>query len=187
MSDELADLGLILDRIQSGDLVAWNEFVERVQQPLLAKARQLLNNSRLSRRMDPEDLVNDCLKKVWEAREKLNIKQPKRSFAYVLRILKNEFINECRPMNLEQTATTWQLNAPHSDTPSQQLMSEELDAAISASLASLDTDHQRVLIYRHLENKKLREIAEIMNIPIYKVGRLHDEAMSKFLKLMEAS
>jgi RNA polymerase sigma-70 factor (ECF subfamily) len=146
---------------------------------LLAVATRLARN-----RADAEDLVQDTLVKALRARQQYeagtNLK------AWLLKILKNTFINRYRRSGLEKTVLDGPDAGPLADgwigsstlramrDPEGQALRPVLEREINAALDSVPEEFRLVVLFADVEELSYREIAEIVGCPIGTVmSRLH--------------
>jgi len=160
--------------------------LEEFEQAILAHSSSLLAvASRLSRsRADAEDLVQDALVKALRARDQYqsgtNLK------AWLLKILKNTFINRYRRSGLERNV----LEGPDSDPladgwigaatlrgmrePEAQALRPALEREIGAALDTMPEEFRTVVVLADVEELSYREIADVLGCPIGTVmSRLH--------------
>jgi len=152
---------------------------------LLHSANLLAVATRLSRnRSDAEDLVQDTLVKALRARQQYeagtNLK------AWLLKILKNTFINRYRRGGLERTI----LDGPDADPladgwigaatlravrdPEGQVLRPVLEREISAALDAVPEEFRLVVVLADVEELSFKEIADVVGCPIGTVmSRLH--------------
>jgi len=152
---------------------------------LLHSANLLAVATRLSRnRSDAEDLVQDTLVKALRARQQYeagtNLK------AWLLKILKNTFINRYRRGGLERTI----LDGPDADPladgwigaatlravrdPEGQVLRPVLEREISAALDAVPEEFRLVVVLADVEELSYKEIADVVGCPIGTVmSRLH--------------
>jgi RNA polymerase sigma-70 factor (ECF subfamily) len=160
--------------------------LEEFEQAILAQAPNLLAVAcRLTRsRADAEDLVQDSLVKALRAREQYeagtNLK------AWLLKILKNTFINRYRRSGLERSV----LDGPDADPladgwigastlramrePESVALRPVLEREIVAALDAVPEEFRTVVLLADVEELAYREIAEVLSCPIGTVmSRLH--------------
>jgi RNA polymerase sigma-70 factor, ECF subfamily len=160
--------------------------LEEFEQAILAHSSNLLAVAcRLARsRSDAEDLVQDTLVKALRARDQYesgtNLK------AWLLKILKNTFINRYRRSGLERTV----LDGPHADPladgwigaetlramrdPEGQALRPSLEREIGAALDAMPEEFRLVVVLADVEELSYREIADMVGCPIGTVmSRLH--------------
>ncbi len=160
--------------------------VEEFERALLAHGSSLLAvATRLSRnRSEAEDLVQDTLVKALRAHEQYetgtNLK------AWLLKILKNTFINRYRRSGLERNV----LEGPDADPladgwigadtlrsmrdPEGQALRPILEREIAAALDSIPEEFRLVVVLADVEELSYREIADLVGCPIGTVmSRLH--------------
>jgi RNA polymerase sigma-70 factor (ECF subfamily) len=160
--------------------------LEEFERAILAHGTNLLAvATRLARnRADAEDLVQDTLVKALRAREQYeagtNLK------AWLLKILKNTFINRYRRSGLEKTVLDGPDAGPLADgwigaatlramrDPEGQAMRPVLEREINAALDSVPEEFRLVVLLADVEELAYREIADIVGCPIGTVmSRLH--------------
>jgi RNA polymerase sigma-70 factor (ECF subfamily) len=159
---------------------------ERFEKRALEQLPSLLSvATRLTRNVaEAEDLVQDTLVKALRAREQYesgtNLK------AWLLRILKNTFINRYRRGGLERSV----LEGPDADPladgwigastmralrdPESQALRPVLEREILAAMDSIPEDFREVVLLADVEELSYREIADIVGCPLGTVmSRLH--------------
>jgi RNA polymerase sigma-70 factor (ECF subfamily) len=146
---------------------------------LLAVATRLTRNG-----AEAEDLVQDTLVKALRARDQYesgtNLK------AWLLRILKNTFINRYRRGGLERAVLEGPDADPLSDgwigastiralrDPESQLLQPVLEGEILAALDGIPEGFREVVLLADVEELSYKEIAEIVGCPVGTVmSRLH--------------
>jgi RNA polymerase sigma-70 factor (ECF subfamily) len=160
--------------------------LEEFEQAILAHSPNLLAVAcRLARsRSDAEDLVQDTLVKAIRARAQYesgtNLK------AWLLKILKNTFINRYRRNGLERNV----LDGPDADPladgwigaetlramrdPEGQALRPALEREIGAALDAIPEEFRLVVVLADVEELSYREIADMVGCPIGTVmSRLH--------------
>jgi len=160
--------------------------LEDFERAVLAHASNLLAvATRLSRnRWDAEDLVQDTLVKAIRARGQYesgtNLK------AWLLKILKNTFINRYRRNGLERTVFDGPDADPLSDgwigaetlravrDPESQALRPVLEREILAALDEVPEEFRMVVVLADVEELSYKEIADVVGCPIGTVmSRLH--------------
>jgi RNA polymerase sigma-70 factor, ECF subfamily len=158
---------------------------------LLAVANRLARN-----KADAEDLVQDALVKALRARHQYeagtNLK------AWLLKILKNTFINRYRRSGLERAV----LEGPDADPladgwigaetlrgardPESQVLRPVLEREIVAALDTVPEEFRLIVVLADVEEMSYREIADIVGCPIGTVmSRLHRGRRILKTKLVE--
>ncbi len=160
--------------------------LEEFERAILTHAPNLLAVAcRLARsRPEAEDLVQDTLVKALRAKEQYetgtNLK------AWLLKILKNTFINRYRRSGLERSV----MDGPEADPladgwigaatlrgmrdPEGQAMRPVLEREISAALDAIPEEFRLVVVLADVEELSYREIADLVGCPIGTVmSRLH--------------
>lgn len=146
---------------------------------LMAFARRLTRNQ-----AEAEDLVQDTFVKALRARDQYETGTNLR--AWLLRILRNTFINRYHRGALEKSVTTGPLADPVSDAwisaatmratrdAEGQVLKPELARHISAAIDRLPEEFRTVVLLADVEEFAYKEIAETLGCPIGTVmSRLH--------------
>jgi RNA polymerase sigma-70 factor (ECF subfamily) len=158
---------------------------------LLAVATRLARN-----KADAEDLVQDALVKALRARDQYetgtNLK------AWLLKILKNTFINRYRRSGLERATFEGPDADPLADgwigaetlrgvrDPESQVLRPVLEREIVAALDTVPEEFRVVVLLADVEEMSYREIADIVGCPIGTVmSRLHRGRRILKTKLVE--
>ena len=170
-----------LDGLINGCDNAWARVFEAFQPSLLGKARELLRNTKVKRRVAPEDLVNTCFMKAIKSSETFSGTNSRQLAAWLITILRNSFISECRPLNLEESGSVWRFH-DSGKSPSQCAISNEEEAKLHACIAELNDRHREVIVRRHLEGKKFREIADEVGLTPGEVAGRNREGIKALLK-----
>jgi RNA polymerase sigma-70 factor (ECF subfamily) len=158
---------------------------------LLALARRLTRSQ-----FEAEDLVQDTLVKAIRAREQYQSGTNLR--AWLMRILKNTFINRYHRGQLERATLSASLADPVVDgwmgsasvlsmrDPESCLLRPQLEQHINAAIDELPEEFRVVVLLADVEGFAYREIAETLGCPIGTVmSRLHRARRALKVKLVE--
>ena len=115
-----------------------------------------------------EDLTQETFMQVWQ--HLADMRDPKAARAWVYRIARNEFLQHRRrttgdtvafeDCNLDDRAALEALS------PQLNLEREELQAAVRLAVDRLTDPHREVIVLHNLEGLSLRQIAQILNVPV---------------------
>lgn len=163
MEDEL------IGRAQAGDHTAFRQLVDTYAGVAWRTARVLLPD-----RGAAEDAVQEAWVDVWRGLPRFQRGRPFRPWLLTL------VANRCRKATRQHVPPHLSLDAggggePSSaDDPGDHLLRIEADAALSAVLATLPMEQQRVLALRFFGDLELAEIAAVTDVPLGTVkSRLH--------------
>ena len=164
MMTDFPSITVLLPKLKNGDSEAWHELISMYQPGLIAKGRQLLRNTRIQRRVDAEELVNITFTKAWDRHTQLAAQSTREVAAYLLTTLQRTFIDVGRPLNNELSNPSWFVAIGRDNTPSAIAMSDEDEVRLHAALAEVSEKQRKVLVMRHFEGLKFREIGEKLGI-----------------------
>jgi len=187
MSNQFPTVSWLIPGLKDGDAESWNELVALFSPGLLGKAKQLLRNSKkVNRRIDPDELVNLTFAQAWEKHDKLIAQSTPQVAGFLLTSLRYVFLNQCRPKNLEQTSPSWFSPTGENQSPSEVLMSEEEEVRLHACLVKLKPTHRKILIMRHMQGMKFKEIAAEMEMTSSAVAGVARNALKKLTQLVQS-
>ncbi|MFY0625943.1 MAG: RNA polymerase sigma-70 factor [Reichenbachiella sp.] len=172
-----------------------NRDIKLNEQPLVSKDR-LIEHERLFKtyykpllvfairwlhdRQDAEDVVQEVFTKIWkkgaEISETINIQ------SYLFGAVKNGCMNHDRHLKVMQRhQNDSKYSLPINENPHHYMMLNEIEKRIEDTLKSLPQKSKNVFILSRYEQKRNKEIADIMNISIKTV----EAHMSKVLSALK--
>ena len=111
---------------------------------------------------DAEDLVQDAFLSLWSHPERYNETQP--VFYYLLGIVKNNCLNYLRSLNIQYKHQDKIIEAMLFSSVEDPEIDEDIHERLKYILESLPEKQREVLLLHVVEKKKVREIAEQMDI-----------------------
>lgn len=167
-----------LDKVTSGDAATWTGVKEEFEAGLFSYAVGLLKGNRLMKKISAEDLVQDTWLKAWNHRKTFHGSQASDLAKWLTTILKNVFLDKCRGFNLEITMPTWFDGQTSTlGTPSQIAMIAERQTRISEMLNRLGKLNQKVVMLKHINGLKFREIAELLGKNPHSVASIYRRSL----------
>lgn len=139
-----------------------------------------------------EDLAQDVFARVFEKRREF--KGASKFSTWLWRIAVNRCHDEMRrPMNRATTESfddesgtvVLDIVAPDARTPRDSLAAQEEAEFVRQALMRLPENYRTVLVLRHYENLKLREIADVLEVPEGTVSSRMAEALAQLTRLLE--
>lgn len=139
-----------------------------------------------------EDLVQDVFARVFEKRREW--RGASKFSTWLWRIAVNRCYDEMRrpasrvtteSFDDESSTVVLDINVAESRTPCDSLAAEEEAELVRRGLMNLSEHHRAVLVLRHYENLKLREIAEVLDLPEGTVCSRMAEALTQLTRLLE--
>src|SRR5437016_3830380 len=184
MTDEQA-----MWRVQTQeDHHAFAQLVERWEEPIRRLCARMTGDTHRA-----EDLKQEAFARVFEKRKSF---QPNARFStWLWRIALNLCYDELRrihrrgesPLDADESesiAARCEF-AAETPTPDAQLAGQEEGELVRAALVRLPEIYRTVLVLRHYENLKLREIAEVLEIPEGTVNSRLAEGLARLTRLLE--
>lgn len=174
-------------RVQTeDDHGAFALLVERWREKIRALCTRMTGNVPLG-----EDLAQDVFARVFEKRREF--KGASKFSTWLWRIAVNRCYDEMRrPVNRANTESLDDENATvvldivmEARTPREELAAREEAEMVRQALMQLPENYRAVLVLRHYENLKLREIAEVLEVPEGTVSSRMAEALTQLTRLLE--
>jgi RNA polymerase sigma-70 factor (ECF subfamily) len=174
-------------RVQTeDDHGAFALLVERWREKIRALCIRMTGNEHLG-----EDLAQDVFARVFEKRREF--RGASKFSTWLWRIAVNRCYDEMRrPANRAISESLDDDNATvvldivmEARTPREQLAAQEEAELVRRALLQLPENYRAVLVLRHYENLKLREISEVLEIPEGTVSSRMAEALAQMTRLLE--
>ena len=184
MKQVFPSISILIPELKTGDEVAWNQLCQGFQIGLIGKARFLLRTAQDRPEINADDLVQETLLKAWNQRTTFRGKSTAQFAKWLLMILRNTFVDNCRKPNPESSVATWFSFPADSKTPSANLISLEQEADLHACLADLTPKYQLVINLRIFEGLKFVEIAEITGCKLDTVASIYRRGVQQLMQLV---
>jgi RNA polymerase sigma-70 factor (ECF subfamily) len=164
----------IIDKISSGDQVAFEELFHGLYERLVHFAYRIIHDQDQA-----EDVVQEMFAKLWINRHKLNIE--KSITAYTFSAVRNSCYNLIKHEKVKEAhkAATLHTAAPdHFITHS--IDAQDLHIRIQQCISALPPERQKIFLLSREDGLKYHEIAEKLNISVKTV----EAQMGKALRFM---
>ena len=164
-----SDEALML-QLQTGDLRSFDTLVKRWEKPLLNYCYRMVNDIALA-----EDLRQEVFLRIYRSAKKY---RPTAQFStWMYRIATNLCLDTlAKQQRRKETPIAAYLESESegfdeklvdpSDTPDAAVVKKETESRVRSALVRLPEDQRVVVIMRHYNGMKFREIAEILEYPI---------------------
>jgi RNA polymerase sigma-70 factor, ECF subfamily len=139
-----------------------------------------------------EDLAQDVFARVFEKRREW--RGASKFSTWLWRIAVNRCYDEMRrpatratteSLDDESSTVVLDINVAETRTPRDSVAAQEEAELVRRGLMNLSEHHRAVLVLRHYENLKLREIAEVLDLPEGTVCSRMAEALTQLTRLLE--
>ena len=164
-------------RVASGDMNALREIYQQCGAELLAFARTLANGNVA----DAEDIVQECLVRVWQGRRHLASVRDVR--AYLFTMVRNIFLNLARKESREARRRAQQgesaplfVEGPPDDPVE--------PGKLGGALGSLPEEQKQVVILKVWGGFTLAQIAEILGVPEKTTASRYRYGLEKLKRLL---
>lgn len=176
------DTDLIV-RFQQGDHAAVHTLLELYGRRLQAFLRQFVRSEELA-----EDIAQDVFVMAYTKRESLL--NPAKFEAWIFRMAKNAAINEMKKKRhkvesaMDQEIMEGMIGCETS--PWEGLQEERAGNRLDEALKCLDEKRRTIMALRYFSGLSLKEIADVMDIPMGSVGTTIVRALEQMRKHLEA-
>jgi len=163
-SDENAKDVHLMQLVSAGEMVAFEELVERHQRLVVGTvARMLGSNS------DVEDIAQQVFVRVWKSAKRY---VPRAKFTtWLLKITRNLVLNELRrrsrhvqlPLQVESEDEERPIKDERAMAPDASLLKKELQSAIDTAIAQLPETQRMAVVLRRYDELSYEEIAEVLD------------------------
>lgn len=183
----------LLYKCANRDKNAWDEFIKLYHNLVVNSVRYKLN--KLGSRVPKSeylDIVQEIFLSIWEKNKLAEIENPACLKSWLIIVSLNATAGYCRKKSFHLTQRTFSLDAavfsdntytkfsdiiPCSKLNTTKILeTNELHRTLEQEISKLPPKQQVALKFNIYENKKQREVAEIMNIPLKTVSTLISRA-----------
>lgn len=149
---------VLMERIQNGDTVAFDELLRRYWNPLVAYAGRIVMES------IAKDVVQEALLRVWADRHRWTPSHQLQAFLY--RVVRNTALNENRASRNRQRCTqaATRQESRKVTTPLQDLEHSELRDLIREGLDTLSPRRREIFILIRYHGLSYKETAQLLDI-----------------------
>jgi len=169
------------------DHEAFALLMERWHDRIYGLCARMLNNTHTA-----EDMAQEVFTRIFEKRKDYH---PEKKFAtWLWRIAVNRCYDELRRLQRRREFTLEPDEEGHETipdqlietvSPDQQAVAQEEADVIRTALAQLPDIYRAVIVLRHYQGLKLREIAEVLEVPEGTVNSRMAEALTQLSRLLE--
>ncbi|MEA3328468.1 MAG: sigma-70 family RNA polymerase sigma factor [Candidatus Omnitrophota bacterium] len=173
--NDLSDSQLINLCLDKNPL-AWSEFIERFSKVIYWAIRDRLRRWGYQfQEGDVENIYQEIFVSLWQKPKLAEIKDKEKLSGWLVMVAGNNAVDYFRKKKRKEPKDItfiFKDLAFSNDNPLQLLHSRELKQTLESVLGTLPSKEKIVITLSYLYNKKHREIAEILNIPINTVSTL---------------
>lgn len=170
----------LIERAQAGDAAAFGELVRRHSPRAIAAARRLVGCAE-----DARDLSQEAFVRAYRARAAIDPQRP--FFPWLYQILRRLCFNHGRDRALgrQREAEAAEARRAASVDPAEATARTEGSRRMQRAIDQLSDRHRELIVLKHLENLRYREIAELLGIPLGTVMSRLSAARRTLTRLLE--
>lgn len=157
-SDKLTDYKLI-ERIQNGDMVAFNTIVEKYKDRLMHVIVRMIQSQQ-----EAEDIVQETFLRVYQHRQSFDFRHCFSTWIYTIAL--NLARNELRKRKRYKFLDIFDLQGKETEIAVEMEPPSNLPKAIETAMATLPEKYRMAFILRDVQEHPYEEVARIMNIPL---------------------
>jgi RNA polymerase sigma-70 factor (ECF subfamily) len=166
----------LVSNIREGNKQAFEEVFRQYYQHLCSYAYQIIHDH-----ADSEEIVQDLFVKLWQKRDQLNVETSLKS--YLFRSVHNSCLNHIKHNNIRDA---YMQQFRHENPENEQYASgnddtADLHKAIGKAIDALPPERKKVFLMIRYEERKYKEVAEILGISVKTVENQMTKAI-QFLK-----
>ncbi|MEI8112358.1 MAG: RNA polymerase sigma-70 factor [Bacteroidia bacterium] len=170
-TESIADQ-LILEHLKNSSQGVFEMVFKYYYSGLVVYSDQIIKDTSAS-----EDIVQSVFMKLWENRKTLEI----RSFRnYFIQCVKNRCIDHLRNLEVKNKYQVHGIDYSQVELPEEMWTKTELDELIQQGISKLSPRCREIFILSRMENLKIAEIAEKLQLS----GRTVETQISKALKIL---
>ena len=164
---------VLMERIGSGDHMAFRHLVERHQNAVIGTVAKMLGNS-----SDAEDISQQVFLRIWRNAKRY---RPEAKFTtYLFTITRNLVFNETRRRGRKKEVSSDEreensnhlLEASPERQPDAELLQAELQRAVDQAISELPDNQRMAVVLRRYEQLSYDEIADVLSLSVSAVKSL---------------
>ncbi|MFH2035188.1 MAG: sigma-70 family RNA polymerase sigma factor [Candidatus Zixiibacteriota bacterium] len=158
MTDKDAD-HIIMKRIQGGDMVAFNELVDKYKKRLMNVIMRMISSE-----VEAEDIVQETFVRVFQHRQSFDFNHCLSTWIYTIAL--NLARNELRKRKRFKFMDIFDMQGKEGEFAVEMKLPNGLPKAIEGAMESLPEKYKMAFILRDVQELPYEEVAKIMNIPL---------------------
>lgn len=157
----------LIGKCIDGDTDSWNILIKHITPLILSIIRRKLKRLELDlSEADIENIGQDVLLAIWNGHKLSTVRDRDKALSWIYVFTVNFVSNFARDLKYRESMPLWRSLKHPSLPPDKALMNKDLRDAIERALASLNPKEQLMIKLSLLYDKKYREIADMLSIPI---------------------
>ncbi len=173
-----------LEKWQTGDIEAFEALFQQHKGLVLKTAMLIINNAE-----EAEDILQEVFMNIWRKRQAFDSTKGKFT-TWLYRVAVNQSIDRYRKKKLATISIEGANYDPYStyskDQPDKALEINWEHKRLMEAIDILNNDHRVVLILRYLNDLSIKEVAEVLDIPVGTVKSRTHHALKSLYRQMTA-
>ena len=157
-TEKQKDYGLF-KRVQNGDMVAFNELVDKYRNRLMNVITRMIHSQE-----EAEDIVQETFVRVYQHRDSFDFKHCFSTWLYTIAL--NLARNELRKRKRFKFFDIFDLKGNEAEIAVEMKAPTNLPQALKKAIDSLPDKYKTAFILRDIEEQSYEEVAKIMSIPL---------------------
>jgi RNA polymerase sigma-70 factor (ECF subfamily) len=149
----------LLRRVKEGDMVAFNELVNRYRDRLMNVIGRMLVS-----REEAEDIIQETFLRVYQHRDSFDFKHCFSTWLYTIAL--NLARNELRKKKKYKFFDIFDLQNKEMETAVEAKIPSNLGPAIQAAIESLPEKYKTAFLLRDIEEMPYDEVARVLSVPL---------------------
>lgn len=149
----------LIKRIQNGDMVAFNEIVERYKNRLMNTIVRMVNSQQ-----EAEDIVQETFLRVYVHRDSFDFRHCFSTWLYTIAL--NLARNELRKRKRFKFYDIFDMQGHESEISVEMKLPSRISKVLENAIDSLPEKYKTAFILRDIQEQSYDEVAKIMSIPL---------------------
>jgi RNA polymerase sigma-70 factor (ECF subfamily) len=149
----------LFKRVQNGDMVAFNELVDKYRNRLMNVITRMIHSQE-----EAEDIVQETFVRVYQHRDSFDFRHCFSTWLYTISL--NLARNELRKRKRFKFFDIFDLKGNEAEIAVEMKTPSNLPQALKKAIDGLPDKYKTAFILRDIEEQSYEEVAKIMNIPL---------------------
>jgi len=149
----------LIRRVQNGDMVAFNDIVDRYKNRLMNTIIRMVNSQQ-----EAEDIVQETFLRVYQHRNSFDFRHCFSTWLYTIAL--NLARNELRKRKRFKFFDIFDMQGHESEISVEMKLPSNLSKVLEKAIESLPDKYKTAFILRDIQEQPYEEVAKIMSIPL---------------------
>jgi RNA polymerase sigma-70 factor, ECF subfamily len=149
----------LIERVKNGDMVAFNQIVDKYKNRLMNVIFRMVQNSE-----EAQDIVQETFLRVYQHRESFDFRHCFSTWLYTIAL--NLARNELRKRKRFKFFDIFDMQGKENEIAVEMALPSNLPQALEKALESLPEKYKTAFVLRDVQELPYEEVAQIMNIPL---------------------